>query len=93
MTFSSQYGMIAVNSLPVISINGYAQQPQQNFIAPQQYNEAPAFQQPSTAQDGDVFGKIERLADLFQKGILTEQEFTTKKNGAAQPALKLWVGN
>ena len=79
MTFSSQYGTIAVNSLPVVSINGYAQQPQQNFMAPAQpFTDAPAWQAPA-AQDGDVFAKIERLADLFQKGILTEQEFTAKK--------------
>lgn len=80
MTFSSQYGTIAVSSLPVISINGYLQQqPQQNFLAPApNFNEAPTQQAP-TAQEGDVFAKIERLADLFQKGILTEQEFTNKK--------------
>ena len=82
MTFSSQYGTIAVNSLPVVSINGYQpqQQPQQNFMAPpvQQFNEPPAYQAPS-AQEGDVFAKIERLADLFKKGILTEQEFSNKK--------------
>ncbi|MBK6356981.1 MAG: SHOCT domain-containing protein [Betaproteobacteria bacterium] len=82
MTFSSQYGTITVNSLPVLSINGYQpqQQPQQNFMAPpvQQFNEPPAYQAPS-AQEGDVFAKIERLADLFKKGILTEQEFSNKK--------------
>ena len=80
MTFSSQYGTINVSSLPVISINGYLQQPQ-NFAAPpvqQPFNELPTFV-PSNAQEGDVFAKIERLADLFQKGILTEQEFTAKK--------------
>ena len=83
MTFSSQYGTIAVNSLPVISVNGYLQQqqPQQNFMAPPQpqFNEAPAYQQASPAQNSDVFAKIERLAELFQKGILTEQEYSTKK--------------
>jgi hypothetical protein len=80
MTFSSQYGTINVSSLPVISINGYQQQPaQQSFIAPaQQFNEAPAYSA-SSAQEGDVFAKIERLADLFKKGILTEQEFSNKK--------------
>ncbi len=80
MTFSSQYGTINVSSLPVISINGYQPVAQQNFMAPapQQFTEAPAYQAPS-AQDGDVFAKIERLADLFQKGILTEQEFSNKK--------------
>ena len=78
MTFSSQYGTMTVSSLPVISINGYLQQPQQNFAPPAQFNEAPVFQAPA-AQEGDVFAKIERLAELWQKGILTEQEFTNKK--------------
>ena len=78
MTFSSQYGTIYVNSLPVISVNGY-QPAAQNFVQPAPFiNEAPAWQAPA-AMDGDVFAKIERLADLFQKGILTEQEFTAKK--------------
>jgi hypothetical protein len=78
MTFSSQYGTINVSSLPVISINGYLQQAQ-NFAPPAPFvNEAPAYQQ-AAAADGDVFAKIERLGDLFQKGILTEQEFTAKK--------------
>jgi hypothetical protein len=83
-TFSSQYGMFSMDSLPVISINGYLQQPQQNFAAapvqqpaPQVY-EAPPFAVPSP-QESDIFAKIERLADLRQKGVLTEQEFTTKK--------------
>ena len=79
MTFSSQYGTINVSSLPVISINGYLQAAQQNFIAPAPpFNEVPIYQAP-VVQDGDVFAKIERLADLFQKGILTEQEFSNKK--------------
>ena len=78
MTFTSQYGTIYVNTLPVISVNGY-QPATQNFAQPAPFsNEAPAYQAPA-AQDGDVFAKIERLGDLFQKGILTEQEFTAKK--------------
>jgi hypothetical protein len=32
-----------------------------------------------TAQETDVFTKIERLADLHRKGILSEQEFAAKK--------------
>ncbi len=88
MTFSSQYGTINVSSLPVVSINGYAQQGQQpqqtqNFIAPQPFNNPPVYQAATqngiNQADGDVFAKIERLGDLFQKGILTEQEFTAKK--------------
>jgi hypothetical protein len=32
-----------------------------------------------TAQEADIFVKIERLADLRRKGILSEQEFSSKK--------------
>jgi hypothetical protein len=87
LTFSSQYGTIGVSSLPIVSGHGYAQ-PQQNFIAPVQQN----FTQPpdniayaapynggNSSQQDDVFAKIERLADLRQKGILTDQEFNAKK--------------
>ena len=32
-----------------------------------------------TTQEADIFAKIERLADLHRKGILSEQEFSAKK--------------
>jgi hypothetical protein len=32
-----------------------------------------------TAQEADIFTKIERLADLHKKGVLSEQEFSAKK--------------
>jgi hypothetical protein len=49
-----------------------------------QYNPEPAPQyatpQPAaTGHEADIFAKIERLADLHQKGILTPEEFTAKK--------------
>ena len=77
LTFSSQYGTFGVSSLPVVSGGGYVQ-PQQNFSAPAPQNFA---QQPqySPAPQDDVFAKIERLAALHQKGILTDQEFHSKK--------------
>jgi len=82
MTFNSQYGVVNVSSLPVISLNGFAPQPPTAQFQPPQFIEAlaevPSFAPPA-AFDGDVFAKIERLADLFQKGVLTEREFTTKK--------------
>jgi hypothetical protein len=77
MTFSSQYGTFSMNSLPVVSINGYQPPPQPSYQPPQ-FSESSVCA-PPMAQDVDVFAKIERLADLRQKGILTEQEFTTKK--------------
>jgi Short C-terminal domain len=31
------------------------------------------------AEEADIFVKIERLADLHRKGILSEQEYSAKK--------------
>lgn len=83
MTFSSQYGSFGVDSLPVISINGYAPQAPSFTPAPPPqplpFNNAQTVNTNGPGPDADVFAKIERLADLFQKGVLTEQEFTSKK--------------
>lgn len=75
LTFSSQYGTLSTLSLPLISTSGQAPQAA-NFIAaaPQNLVDSPA-----AAPNGDVFAKIERLAELHQKGVLTDQEFTAKK--------------
>lgn len=85
MTFSSQYGVVNVLALPVIGINGYPQQssPQQTnfYTAPPSQPELAEVQSftPPDSGNNDVFAKIERLADLWQRGFLTEQEFTAKK--------------
>lgn len=34
----------------------------------------------ASAQETDIFAKIERLAELQQKGIITQEEFATKKS-------------
>jgi Short C-terminal domain len=39
----------------------------------------PAPHRAETVQETDIFAKIERLADLHQKGILSPEEFTAKK--------------
>nr|WP_315244653.1 SHOCT domain-containing protein [uncultured Albidiferax sp.] len=80
--FSSQYGYVNLSQLPVVSINGMAPAP---APAPMQ---APAFNSNNdssysnnagSANAGDVFASIEKLASLQAKGILTAQEFATKK--------------
>ncbi|MFM2066921.1 MAG: hypothetical protein RLZZ584_1830, partial [Pseudomonadota bacterium] len=86
--FTSQYGLIDVASLPVISSNGV---PPQAPPAPQPaaapWN-PPTFQPEPLVAPGpaigtgtgqDVFATIERLADLRAKGILSDAEFATKK--------------
>jgi len=82
LTLCSQYGTVDVASLPVVSVNGVA--PQQPFIPPpfqptpppQPWN-PPA---PEAAQESDIFSKIERLAELHKKGILSPEEVASKKS-------------
>ena len=78
ITLSSQYGTIDVANLPVVSVNGVAPQsfaPQ--FSPPSQPSNPPAA---GSFQEADIFAKIERLAELLQKGILSPEEFAAKKS-------------
>lgn len=95
MTFGSQYGMIQVSQLPVVSIDGVLQQtPQQTQPAfeemPMQVQDpiqpayTPDSQHNASANEEDIFNKIERLAQLNEKGALTNEEFATKKSELLQ---------
>lgn len=87
ISFNSQYGLIDVASLPVISMDGVAQQaPPAPSVSmsyppfspsPPPMNEAPL--PPLGNQGGDVFATIERLAELRAKGVLSDEEFNSKK--------------
>jgi hypothetical protein len=71
-TFTSQYGLVEVSRLPIISGNGPWSEP-----SPPQVT---MMSQDSTASNGtDVFAAIEKLAQLHTKGILNDQEFSSKK--------------
>ena len=88
LSFNSQYGLIDVASLPVISVDGVAPNVASN-VANNMAPSAPmnaAFDAPSqsfgTGSSGnqqDIFATIEKLADLRSKGILSEEEFAAKK--------------
>lgn len=79
ITFTSQYGLVDVNNLPIISIDGVPVQ-SASVMKPDT-----TFQMPSDAseknnyQSADIFTKIEKLADLKAQGILSDDEFQTKK--------------
>ncbi len=74
LTFTSQYGTVPVASLPVVSIDGVAQNaPAQTATPAEPYRAEPA-------QETDIFAKIERLAELERKGILSQEEFNAKKS-------------
>jgi hypothetical protein len=75
VTFNSQYGMVDVQNLPVISIDNVAVTPSGNTANLPPLPTAPA----QTAQEGDIFAAIEKLAGLRDKGIVSDAEFTSKK--------------
>ncbi len=86
LTFTSQYGTIAVSSLPLISGPGLAPAPQTNFASP-----VPPMEQPlqnssavpdSLIDDGSadaVIGLIEKLAKIRDAGAISDEEFNAKK--------------
>jgi len=76
ITFTSQYGLVDVKTLPIISIDN---------VPVQTPNQSQSSFQPSpvntqlTNQEADIFGAIEKLANLKDKGILTDAEYSAKK--------------
>jgi Short C-terminal domain len=71
LTFSSQYGLVDVATLPVVSAEGGARS------APA----SPPAQPSSVAAQPapDIFAALEKLAELHGKGILSNEEFASKK--------------
>jgi hypothetical protein len=87
ISFNSQYGLIDVASLPVVSVDGVA--PAANSGSSQAQPVQPAAETPSWSQpppsdtgnaaQGDIFAIIDKLADLRSRSILSEEEFMAKK--------------
>ncbi|MFZ1827784.1 MAG: SHOCT domain-containing protein [Candidatus Competibacteraceae bacterium] len=74
LTFSSQYGLVDVARLPVLTVDGVASSmPVASPTPPDR--DAPSA--PGGADD--IFALLERLADLHAKGILSTEEFAAKK--------------
>jgi len=81
VTFTSQYGYVDLSRLPVVSVNGQAVAPAPTYNAPAaQVSNSMAFAPASSsAAEGDIFSRIEKLAELQSRGILTMEEFAAKK--------------
>jgi len=76
ITFTSQYGLVDVNTLPIISIDNVpVQTPDQPVpsFQPSPVNTQGAY------QEADIFAAIEKLANLKDKGIVTDAEYSVKK--------------
>ena len=79
ITFTSQYGLVDVKTLPIISIDNVPVPiPVQSQPSPNNFQPAPVNTQ-MTNQEADIFGAIEKLAHLKEKGILTDDEYSAKK--------------
>ena len=78
LTFTSQYGTVSISDLPVVSVERVRSHPPEPGQSPTAAP-PPAPHRAENAQEADIFTKIERLADLQQKGILSPEEFAAKK--------------
>jgi Short C-terminal domain len=80
LTFTGQFGVVRLDSLPPVDGQGSGLAPHTPAAAPQ-----PAWQPEVQATadappaGGDIFSSIERLAALRDKGIISEAEFAAKK--------------
>lgn len=81
LSFTSQYGLVRVEDLPVVSGGGNFAPPAPVAPPPAYAPGAEPFESPAapSGNEADVFKAIERLAELRQKGILTDDEFAAKK--------------
>lgn len=89
VSFSSQYGYVDLSRLPVISINGQpplapAPAPAATYAPSHNGNAQNAFTSvsnsgSSSGGNNDIFASIEKLAALQSRGILSEQEYASKK--------------
>ena len=80
LTFTSQHGIVAVNTLPVVKTDrperARSEAVRQTAITPSPSSPTP---NKTAARETDVLSTIQRLAELRQKGILSEEEFAAKK--------------
>jgi hypothetical protein len=69
LTLTSQHGTVSVSTLPIV---------QTEASEPRTAPSSESFR-PDSPQETDLFAKIERLAELHKKGILSSEEFAAKK--------------
>lgn len=83
LTFSSQYGTLSTLSLPLISGPGLQPPAPTNFAAPPQQPQSPQQSNNPAPSSGssspDIMSMLEKLGQLRDAGILTDDEFSSKK--------------
>jgi hypothetical protein len=79
LTFTSQLGLVRVDDLALVSPHAEEAPTvpcQEGASSPQKPNKPPT---PPPSAGDDIFAHIERLAELRQKNVLTDEEFAEKK--------------
>ena len=92
ITFSSQFGTVSLLSLKVVTKDGQTVQapiqPAPSFVVPSNSNQSTSnnanspsnsFDNNSGDQNQDIFATIERLGQLQQQGLITQEEYGAKK--------------
>jgi hypothetical protein len=72
LSFTSQHGTFTVESLPLVS-------PARTTPAAPGPAAPPERAAPARTDPGAVLAALERLGDLHQRGVLTDEEFAAKK--------------
>lgn len=93
LTFSSQFGTVSVDSLPIVSGGSapLAAEQHNNFAEPftqpvyasqpeQDLSQPTANPQTTSANSDEIFALLEKLGGLFEAGVLTQDEFNAKKS-------------
>jgi hypothetical protein len=88
-SFTSQFGTFTVESLPIVSPAPSSESPLPSsspnidpYATLPSYTTPPSYasdSNPSDPSSQDIIGQIERLAQLHQRGILSDDEFRAKK--------------
>ncbi|SEP38718.1 Short C-terminal domain-containing protein [Methylobacterium sp. ap11] len=80
LAFTSQFGPVRLEELPVVGAPGPAETSASRPMPVRETApEAVSSASPAAGSGGDVFGTIERLSELHRRGVLTEAEFAAKK--------------
>ena len=77
VSFNSQYGLVDVNHLPLISVDNVPIIQNQTHSEP--INSGSTINELNSNFEADIFDALEKLAALKDKGILTENEYISKK--------------
>jgi hypothetical protein len=79
VTFTSQHGVVEVTSLPLMASSRLGSPDAGSSASTHPAAAPPPAFDMAAGQATDIFATLERLAELRHKGILSEEEFATKK--------------